>query len=91
MSETTARFKVPHTLVIIFSLVILASLMTYVIPGGRYTRIEKQVQTGASLETRDYTDFCGHHRRARDSHSLRAWRNCADDNCFNRLDRLTIW
>lgn len=53
MSETTARFKVPHTLVIIFSLVILASLVTYVIPGGRYTRIEKQVQMGASLETRE--------------------------------------
>lgn len=53
MTETKPAFKVPHTLVIIFSLILLASLVTYLIPGGKFERIEKQVQMGESLSTRE--------------------------------------
>ncbi len=56
MSAAAVRFKVPHTLVIIFSLVILASVVTYLVPGGKYTRIEKQVQMGESLSKREVVD-----------------------------------
>jgi len=56
MSEAAARFKVPHTLVIIFSLIILASAVTYIVPGGKYARIEKQVQMGESMSTREVVD-----------------------------------
>lgn len=56
MSEAAARFKVPHTLVIIFSLIILASAVTYLVPGGKYNRIEKQVQMGESMSTREVVD-----------------------------------
>jgi len=53
MSATASRFKVPHTLVIIFSLILLASLFTYIIPGGKYERIEKQVPMGETMSKRE--------------------------------------
>lgn len=53
MSESASRFKVPHTLVIIFSLIVLASLVTYIIPGGKYERIQKQVAMGETMSTRE--------------------------------------
>ncbi len=34
------KFKVPHTLVILFSMVILAQILTYVIPAGSFDRVE---------------------------------------------------
>ena len=37
---TKSKFKVPHTLVILFSMVILAQLLTYVIPTGAFDRFE---------------------------------------------------
>jgi len=37
---TEGRIKVPHTLVILFSMVILAQLLTYVIPAGSFDRVE---------------------------------------------------
>ena len=45
-------FKVPHTYVILFCLLILASLASYVIPGGEYRRVEKQVDVGGSIMTK---------------------------------------
>jgi uncharacterized ion transporter superfamily protein YfcC len=33
-------WKVPHTLVILFSMVVLAQILTYVIPAGSYERVE---------------------------------------------------
>ena len=39
---TKRTFKVPHTLVILFSMVILAQLLTYVIPAGTFDRIETE-------------------------------------------------
>jgi len=37
---TKSRFKVPHTLVILFGMVILAQILTYVIPAGSFDRME---------------------------------------------------
>jgi uncharacterized ion transporter superfamily protein YfcC len=34
------KFKVPHTLVILFSMVVLAQILTYVIPAGSFDRVE---------------------------------------------------
>ena len=34
------KFKVPHTLVILFSMVVLAQVLTYVIPAGSFDRVE---------------------------------------------------
>ncbi|PKK89245.1 MAG: hypothetical protein CVV64_15155 [Candidatus Wallbacteria bacterium HGW-Wallbacteria-1] len=36
--------KVPHTYVIIFCLMIIASILTYIIPGGEFVRIEKNYE-----------------------------------------------
>jgi uncharacterized ion transporter superfamily protein YfcC len=32
------RFSIPHNLVIVFSIVIIAAILTWIIPGGRYER-----------------------------------------------------
>lgn len=53
MTEGKPAFKVPHTLVIIFSLIIIASLVTYLVPGGKFKRIDKQVKMGESMSTRE--------------------------------------
>jgi len=37
---TKFKFKVPHTLVILFSMVVLAQILTYVIPAGSFDRVE---------------------------------------------------
>ncbi len=37
---TKSRFKVPHTLVILFGMVVLAQILTYVIPAGSFDRVE---------------------------------------------------
>ncbi len=34
------RFKVPHTLVLLFGMVVLAQLLTYVLPAGSFDRVE---------------------------------------------------
>jgi len=34
------KFKVPHTLVILFTMVVLAQVLTYVIPAGSFDRVE---------------------------------------------------
>jgi uncharacterized ion transporter superfamily protein YfcC len=39
---TKRKFKVPHTLVILFSMVVLAQLLTYVIPAGSFDRVEAE-------------------------------------------------
>ena len=49
---TKRKFKVPHTLVILFSMVVLAQILTYVIPAGSFDRVEndkgqKQVVPGS--------------------------------------------
>ena len=39
---TKRQFKVPHTLVILFSMVILAQILTYVVPAGSFDRVETE-------------------------------------------------
>jgi uncharacterized ion transporter superfamily protein YfcC len=39
---TTSRFKVPHTLVLLFAMVVLALLLTYVLPAGAFDRVENE-------------------------------------------------
>jgi uncharacterized ion transporter superfamily protein YfcC len=40
MKMAERKFKVPHTLVILFSMVILAQILTYLIPAGSFDRVE---------------------------------------------------
>ena len=47
-----SSFTVPHTYVIIFSLMVLASIASYVLPGGQYERVEKEVLVGGSTMTK---------------------------------------
>jgi uncharacterized ion transporter superfamily protein YfcC len=42
MTKTKRKFKVPHTLVILFSMVVLAQILTYVIPAGSFERVETE-------------------------------------------------
>jgi uncharacterized ion transporter superfamily protein YfcC len=37
---TKRKFKVPHTLVVLFSMVVLAQILTYLIPAGEFDRVE---------------------------------------------------
>ncbi|HDP99443.1 MAG TPA: putative basic amino acid antiporter YfcC [bacterium] len=41
----TKKYQLPHTLVIIFSIVVIIALLTHFIPGGSYDRIEKDGRT----------------------------------------------
>jgi uncharacterized ion transporter superfamily protein YfcC len=50
--EKKRKFKVPHTYVILFSIVILATIMTYVLPAGVYDRYRDE-QTGRTLVDAD--------------------------------------
>jgi uncharacterized ion transporter superfamily protein YfcC len=36
------RFRVPHTLVLLFSMIVVALLLTYVLPAGSYERVERE-------------------------------------------------
>ena len=52
-----ANFKVPHTYVLIFSMIILAGILTYLIPAGQYERVTNaagvKVINAASYHTVD--------------------------------------
>ncbi|NNM07160.1 MAG: YfcC family protein [Gemmatimonadetes bacterium] len=37
---TQSRFKVPHTLVLLFGMVVLAQIVTYLLPSGAFDRVE---------------------------------------------------
>lgn len=50
-------FKVPHTYVILFSLIILAALASYVVPSGQYELIEKTMLDGSSRKVVDPSTF----------------------------------
>jgi uncharacterized ion transporter superfamily protein YfcC len=39
---TKRKFKVPHTLVVLFSMVVLAQILTYLIPAGEFDRLENE-------------------------------------------------
>lgn len=41
--------KIPHTLVIIFSIIILVAIATYIVPGGAYKRVVTEVNGKVEL------------------------------------------
>lgn len=45
MKEKSRSFKVPHTYVIIFAIIIAAAILTYIIPAGQYERYENDAGT----------------------------------------------
>jgi uncharacterized ion transporter superfamily protein YfcC len=45
MNKKTEIFKVPHTLVLIFCIIILTAIFTHIIPGGNYDRELKESRT----------------------------------------------
>ncbi len=47
-SKTKKEFKVPHTYVIIFTIIIIAAIATYLVPAGTFERIEDP-ETGRDL------------------------------------------
>ncbi len=47
-SQKKFKFKVPHTYVILFSVVILVTILTYILPAGVYDRV-KDENTGRTL------------------------------------------
>lgn len=40
MNQKKKRFKMPHSFVIVFSIIVAAVLMTWIIPAGEYVRVE---------------------------------------------------
>lgn len=42
MQQPTRRFRVPHTLVLLFGMIVVALLLTYVLPAGQYERVENE-------------------------------------------------
>jgi uncharacterized ion transporter superfamily protein YfcC len=41
------RFRVPNTLVLLFSMIVVALLLTYLLPAGAYERVDRQVVPGS--------------------------------------------
>lgn len=48
MSEPSARFHLPHPLVLLFSCVLLGALLSYILPAGQFDRVEDQ-NTGRTV------------------------------------------
>jgi uncharacterized ion transporter superfamily protein YfcC len=42
MSEAKRNFKMPHTFVILFAIIVLATLASYVVPAGTFDRVQSQ-------------------------------------------------
>lgn len=53
-----SKLKVPHTYVILFSMIIIMALLTYVIPAGQYQKMEIQTETGTRtvVDPNSYTN-----------------------------------
>jgi len=51
-----SKFSFPHTYVIIFSIVILATLLTYVIPAGQYERVKNE-SVGKTIVVADKFEY----------------------------------
>ncbi|MCQ4923872.1 TIGR00366 family protein [Tissierella carlieri] len=51
-SAKKKKFKVPHTYVILFSVIIIMSILTYVIPAGEFDRVKDEA-TGRTLVSPD--------------------------------------
>ena len=49
--STKKKFRVPHSFVIVFSIIIAAVLLTWIIPAGEYARVENADGIKVSLTT----------------------------------------
>jgi uncharacterized ion transporter superfamily protein YfcC len=60
MSEQTAKikekkkFKVPHTYVIIFTIVLIMAILTYIIPAGEFDRIQDEATGRTVIDPASY-------------------------------------
>ncbi len=54
--SAAGAWEVPRALVIIVGLMLIASLVTYVVPGGKYERVDKKIMVGGVEETRKVVD-----------------------------------
>lgn len=52
----SAQIKMPHTLVIIFSLICFAMIISFIVPGGKYGTMEKEIKSGDSVTVRTVID-----------------------------------
>lgn len=48
------KTKIPHTYVIVFFIIILSAVLTWIIPPGKYVRIEKHVEGKSTTELQFY-------------------------------------
>ncbi len=39
MNDSLSRIRVPHTLILLLAMVVLAQLLTYALPKGQYERV----------------------------------------------------
>lgn len=46
MDTKKKRFKIPHTYVLLFMMIILVAILTYVIPAGQYEKMEIETEAG---------------------------------------------
>lgn len=49
VTEKKKKGKVPHTYVILFAMIVLMALLTYVIPAGQYQKMEIETETGPRI------------------------------------------
>lgn len=56
LEKNKKKFKVPHTYVIIFSIILIAAVMTYIVPAGQFERV-KDLETGRTI-----VDATSYHR-----------------------------
>lgn len=48
------KFKVPHTYVLLFGIIIFATILTYVLPAGEFNRIENEATGRTVIEPTSY-------------------------------------
>ena len=57
MKDKKKKREFPHTYVIIFTIIILAGIMTYVLPAGEYDRVQIEMPDGSSRTVVDPATF----------------------------------
>ena len=48
------KFKIPHTFVIIFALIVISALVTFFVPGGEYVKVEQTDQNGITKSALEF-------------------------------------
>lgn len=49
MEKEKKKFQIPHTYVLLFAMIIIMALLTYVIPAGQYQKMEITTETGTRM------------------------------------------